>query len=290
MSGQLLSVTFIQIVMYVDTKCSLSARYCCMYCKMSKQSMQLPHKRDTAPRRTLQSLSESYKAYVADGSRKTRAKEISHSVISKSIMPIEVDHVSISTEILCFVYPSSLLLFISQRQVKGETYYINTGLYVFLTLIHVYMLLTLLKLQVVLPTLHISLGIFKKLYDLLENSCHKIDFTLYQLRVQNADKDDDCSNNFDLKVAEEFERQQKLKKDQASKQKELEQVEEELPLEVLQQSLRNDKHIFQGMANRAFTLRQQLQEMVIMQLNLICHINIKLSFVASVCVIKRPLI
>ena len=50
------------------------------------------------------------------------------------------------------------------------------------------------------------------------------------------------------------------------KQEELEQTEEELPLHLLQQQMQNVDRVFQQMANRAFTLRHDLEELVS------CHI------------------
>ena len=109
-----------------------------------------------------------------------------------------------------------------------------------------------------------SLGIYKKLFDLFESRCHAIDLKLYKLRVQYTDQDDMLqeTSNFDEKVAAECVRQHKLDKEKAEKEQELEQLEEELPLRVLQH-LNVSKSAFQGMANRAFVLRLQLQEMVI---------------------------
>ena len=71
------------------------ARYCCLYCTTSKESMKLPiAEREPANPRTLQSILESYKEYEADGSRKARAKDVSHSIIAQPMIDIPIDHVS----------------------------------------------------------------------------------------------------------------------------------------------------------------------------------------------------
>ena len=73
--------------------------------------------------------------------------------------------------------------------------------------------------KVVLPSLHMSLGIFKKIYDMFEAECHKIDLKLFQLRVQHAYEEELMSNNFDQRVAGEFQKQQQLTTDIAEKKK-----------------------------------------------------------------------
>ena len=116
--------------------------------------------------------------------------------------------------------------------------------------------------KVVLPSLHMSLGIFKKIYDMFEAECHKIDLKLFQLRVQHADEEELMSNNFDQRVAGEFQKQQQLTTDIAEKKEELEQVEDDLPLHILQQNLPQADKVFREMANRAYTLRQEIEELV----------------------------
>ena len=119
--------------------------------------------------------------------------------------------------------------------------------------------------QVVLPSLHMSLGIFKKLFDMLEAQCHELDMKLFSLCVTNTDEDDDDATpecNFDQQVYAEYKRQILITEEKQKKEEELEQVEEELPLHLLQNNLQAIDQTFQDMAKRAFTLRQELQELV----------------------------
>ena len=100
-----------------------------------------------------------------------------------------------------------------------------------------------------------------------EASCHKLDLKLFEMRVQFAEEDDLASStNFDEKVGSEFHHQQQLARDKFIKQDELEQIEEELPLHLLQQNfqqnLQNADQVFCQMANRAFNLRHELEELV----------------------------
>ena len=108
-----------------------------------------------------------------------------------------------------------------------------------------------------------SLGIFKKLYDMLEEKCHEIDMHLFRLCVKHSeDNDDQSDNNFDQCVKEEYIRQNKVKVEKTAKQAELDQIEEELPIYLLQKDLQSADGVFNDMARRAFALRQELQEMV----------------------------
>ena len=109
-----------------------------------------------------------------------------------------------------------------------------------------------------------SLGIFKKLYDMLEERCHHLDVELFSLSVEHTDQSDSPSSdhNFDQRIKEEWIHQQKVKDEINKKEEELEQIEEELPLYLLQKDLQTADTVFKDMANRAFTLRHELQELV----------------------------
>ena len=57
--------------------------------------MKLPMaEREPSEPRTLLSIDNDFEAYLADGSRKARAEDISHSIIAKPILDIAIDHVS----------------------------------------------------------------------------------------------------------------------------------------------------------------------------------------------------
>ena len=53
-----------------------------------KQERELSHPR------TLQSIEDDHAKYVADGSRKDRAKDVSHSITAQPLLDIAIDHVS----------------------------------------------------------------------------------------------------------------------------------------------------------------------------------------------------
>lgn len=97
---------------------------------------------------------------------------------------------------------------------------------------------------------------------MFEAECHKIDLKLFRLRVQNTDEEELSSDNFDQQVAEEFQKQQQRGLDIVEKQEELEQVEDELPLHILKNDSPKIDAVFQAMANRAYTLRQEINELV----------------------------
>ena len=46
--------------------------------------------------RTLQSIKEDHAKYVADGSRRARAKDVSHSIVAQPFVDIEINHVSLT--------------------------------------------------------------------------------------------------------------------------------------------------------------------------------------------------
>ena len=117
--------------------------------------------------------------------------------------------------------------------------------------------------QVILPSLHISLGVYKKLFDLLEDHCHKIDIRVFKLRLQHTDLSDvpECKSNFDQQILAAYKAQQKLQTDIDRKKSELEEIEEELPLQMLYGQIKGDDHL-SNVAQRAVQLRTQLQNLV----------------------------
>ena len=84
---------------------SLTARYCCLYCHIPKDSMKnAPTDVDPPEKRTLESIDADYRAYLADGSRKARAKDVSHSIIAKPLINIPLDHVSIHVYMYIYTF------------------------------------------------------------------------------------------------------------------------------------------------------------------------------------------
>ena len=97
---------------------------------------------------------------------------------------------------------------------------------------------------------------------MFEAECHKIDLKLFKLRVEHIDEDQDVTTNFDQKVAEEFQKQQQLATSITEKRLELEQVEDDLPLYILQKNLHQVDKSFREMANWAYTLRREIHDAV----------------------------
>ncbi|XP_071795962.1 uncharacterized protein [Asterias amurensis] len=71
----------------------ISARYCCIYCTLSKEQMQTPFtERSCSQLRTLDSIRAQFELFTEDGSKRSRSKDVSFSVVREPMMPIEPDH------------------------------------------------------------------------------------------------------------------------------------------------------------------------------------------------------
>ena len=92
--------------MYMNSECTSAwtqwlvfflARYCCLFCHTSRQEMKLPPSEREQPTtsRTLDTLQNDYQAYMTDGSRKARAKDVSHSVVAEHMIGVDINHVSL---------------------------------------------------------------------------------------------------------------------------------------------------------------------------------------------------
>ena len=120
--------------------------------------------------------------------------------------------------------------------------------------------------QVVIPSLHLSLGIYKKLFDLFESACNDLDLQLCQLRAQHDDTDLPSSSNFEDQIITEAKRQQEISAVLAENRVSLEKIEEDLPLCVLDKQQFSVE--FRELANEAFRLRAEIMEQV---RNLVIH-------------------
>ncbi len=89
----------------------------------------------------------------------------------------------------------------------------------------------------IVPTLHISLGVFKRLYDLFEQAYHELDVAILKERAIARDIDDnfedDSTTDFDKKVDNEQCRKRTIKRDLQEKQAQLEDLEEDIHLPLL---------------------------------------------------------
>ncbi|XP_071796273.1 uncharacterized protein [Asterias amurensis] len=184
-----------------------NARYCCIYCTLSKEQMQTPFtERSCSQLRTLDSIRAQFELFTEDGSKRSRSKDVSFSVVREPMMPIEPDHV-------------------------------------------------------VLPSLHISLGVFKKLFDLYESACHELDLKLFKLRYEHDEVDTDAArSNFETQIDAEIKHQIDKKIQLTEKQNQLEQLEEDLPLYILQHETNKVDEQFIQMAHERFRLRAEIQE------------------------------
>ncbi|XP_041479492.1 uncharacterized protein LOC121427243 isoform X2 [Lytechinus variegatus] len=107
---------------------SCNARYCCIYCLLTRDGMQRSkEERVPSVKRSLKKIKSDFRKFRKSGSNKLISKEVSHSIVRKAMIPIEID-------------------------------------------------------DVVIPTLHLSLGIFKRIYDLFERDCLAIEQKIKHLQ------------------------------------------------------------------------------------------------------------
>ena len=102
------------------------------------------------------------------------------------------------------------------------------------------MLYFLLYFQIVVPTLHLGLGIFKSIYDKLEADCHDLDSLIYRalLKTQEIPTDD---NNFYQSITDQVARTASTRRKIEEKKEELEEIVDDLPSQLMSYSLHNDK-------------------------------------------------
>lgn len=129
-------------------------RHCCLWCNITYDQLKIDQEtrkssHSIAPR-SLASLDQKYSEFVLNGSNLKRAKFYDN-VIGKAFFDVPLSQVSLA----------SLVLFIMA---------------VFLS-------------QVCPPGLHITLGIFQRLFNLLEEECHSLDCSL-------SENCDTASNSF----------------------------------------------------------------------------------------------
>ena len=118
----------------------IAGRHCCVWCDITSEKMQIS--RDQRPHsqlRTLESLQSDHASFVADGGDLKKAK-LHNNVIRPHLFNIPLSQVS--------------------KNIK-----IN----------HEKTLYTHFPLQVCIPSLHVSLGIFYRLFCLFESAVHEVD-------------------------------------------------------------------------------------------------------------------
>ncbi|XP_072051754.1 uncharacterized protein [Amphiura filiformis] len=130
--------------------------------------------------------------------------------------------------------------------------------------------------NVVVPSLHVSLGIFKRLYDLLEEECNTLDNTIFNYQVEceeeasqdSQDSQDLVDNNFTQTIRSAKNRLHALKTSIQKKEAKLEDLIEDLPLQLLKLSqVENDKvptdddDALQDIIVKQQCLREQIAQM-----------------------------
>ncbi|XP_072027206.1 uncharacterized protein [Amphiura filiformis] len=130
--------------------------------------------------------------------------------------------------------------------------------------------------NVVVPSLHVSLGIFKRLYDLLEEECNTLDNTIFNYQVEceeeasqdSQDSQDLVDNNFTQTIRSAKNRLHALKTSIQKKEAKLEDLVEDLPLQLLKLSqVENDKvptdddDALQDIIVKQQCLREQIAQM-----------------------------
>ena len=130
----------------------LAGRHCCLWCHITTTELALsPTVRGPLVLRTTSTLQRDLNSFQSDGSNIKRAKH-HNNVIRKSLFEIPLEQVS---------------------------KYCNKGIHT------LYIHIILASLQVSPPGLHISLGIFFRLFTLLEDECHKLD-VIHSLSLQGS--------------------------------------------------------------------------------------------------------
>ena len=120
-------------------------RHCCLWCLITSEQLKLPRgTRQGVSLRSLDTLAHSYSEYLADGANLKRAK-FHQNVIGEAFFDVPLSQVSQST---C-------------------TNHNCVGLIIYSSI--------LLTIKVCPPGLHITLGIFQRLFNRLEDECHLLD-------------------------------------------------------------------------------------------------------------------
>ncbi|XP_033116827.1 uncharacterized protein LOC117116845, partial [Anneissia japonica] len=85
--------------------------------------------------------------------------------------------------------------------------------------------------HVSVPSLHISLGVFKKLFDMYESEAHEIDCHMYECRKKTSDEDDKFGSSvFKKLIQNNIKTQLECKNKIEKKEQRLAEAEEEMPL------------------------------------------------------------
>ena len=129
---------------------SHAGRHCCLYCEITADQMKHPlHERGPAPVRTLSTLQRDYLQFCTQGKGNLKNAKNFNNVIGQPFFDIPLTQV--------YTQHQSDIHVINIYNVHVSTYT-----------------------KVALPGLHISLGIFMKLWTLMERECHELYLKLAQ--------------------------------------------------------------------------------------------------------------
>ena len=117
-----------------------------------------------------------------------------------------------------------------------------------------------------MPSLHIGLGVFKKLYDQMEIQANHIDGKIYAYKVRQGndsdDEDDDRdqkATNFDQAIQRRIDQRIYIKGQLERKQEDLEDLFDEIPLAGLK---KKKKEVVSEMLTEIGKVQQDIEELV----------------------------
>ncbi|XP_072047968.1 uncharacterized protein [Amphiura filiformis] len=119
------------------------------------------------------------------------------------------------------------------------------------------------------PSLHIGLGVFKKMYDMLEVDANNIDSKIYKHRVGDIDDDDDDDDddviatkqhsNFDQAIMRRISEKDRVKETIEKKKEQVEDMFDDIPLASIKK--KRQKKDVANMLGAIGTVRQEINEL-----------------------------
>jgi hypothetical protein len=111
--------------------------------------------------------------------------------------------------------------------------------------------------QIIVPTLHLGLGIYKSIYSNLESDCHDIDTLIYKGMSNAEESEMTNSNNCYQNVIKQVEKNSATRKKIDHKKDELQEIIDDLPLQLLSYSLHTDKPYELQLSDNVIDLLEQ---------------------------------
>lgn len=110
-----------------------------------------------------------------------------------------------------------------------------------------------------MPTLHISLGVYNKIYDKLEEDASVIDQKIFRHRVKNPEDETDAKTNFNQSIQSKIKERANIQKAIHKKQEDIEEALDNIPLKHIKKPSQNIKKTLETIGQA----RQEINEMVI---------------------------